>query len=62
MLKNFGTLLFDLDISKIPNPELPPPAEDGRIPLYNGDSEAHQSPTLYPKNLLNFPQSQNIQF
>jgi hypothetical protein len=46
MLENFGTLLFNLDISKIPNPELPPPAEDGRTPVHNGDGYA--SPLPHP--------------
>ena len=44
MSENFGTLLSNIDISKIPNPELPPPAEDGRIPVYNGDGYASPEP------------------
>ena len=44
MSENFGTLLSNLDISKIPNPALPPPAEDGRIPVYNGDGYASPDP------------------
>jgi len=45
MSENFGTLVSDLDLSKIPNPELPPPSDDGRIPVYNGDGYA--SPDIY---------------
>ena len=44
MSETFGTLLSNIDISKIPNPELPPPAEDGRIPVYNGDGYASPEP------------------
>ena len=44
MSETFGTLLSNIDISKIPNPELPPPAEDGRIPVYNGDGYASSEP------------------
>ena len=44
MSENFGTLLSDLDLSKISNPQLPLPAEDGRIPVYNGDGYASQKP------------------
>ena len=54
MLKNFGTLLFDLDISKIPNPELPPPAEDGRIPVYNGDGYASPEPHPLSQEFVEF--------
>ena len=44
MSESFGTLLSNIDISKIQNPELPPPAEDGRIPVYNGDGYASPEP------------------
>ena len=44
MSESFGTLLSNIDISKIPNPELPPLAEDGRIPVYNGDGYASPEP------------------
>ena len=44
MSENLGILLSDLDLSKISNPELPLPAEDGRIPAYNGDGYASQKP------------------
>ena len=44
MSETFGTLLSNIDISKIQNPELPPPAEDGRIPVYNGDGYASPEP------------------
>ena len=36
-MNNFGILVSTLDISKIPVVEMPPPAEDGRIPVFNGD-------------------------
>ena len=58
MSENLGILLSDLDLSKISNPELPLPAEDGRIPVYNGDGYASQKPhplseefILFAKNL-----------
>ena len=44
MSESFGTLLSNIDISKIQNPEPPPPAEDGRIPVYNGDGYASPEP------------------
>ena len=44
MSESFGNLLSNIDISKIQNPELPPPAEDGRIPVYNGDGYASPEP------------------
>lgn len=54
MSDDFGTLLFNLDLSKIRNPQIPSPAEDGRIPVYNGDGYA--SPILYPlsKEFISF--------
>ena len=42
--EKFGTLLSNIDLSTIPNPELPPPAEDGRIPVFNGDGYASPNP------------------
>ena len=44
MSEHFGILLSNIDISKIPSPELPPPSEDGRIPVYNGDGYASPKP------------------
>jgi SAM-dependent methyltransferase len=39
-MKDLGILLSSLDLSKIPLIEMPPPAEDGRIPVLNGDGYA----------------------
>ena len=39
-MNDFGILVSTLDISKIPVVEMPPPAEDGRIPVLNGDGYA----------------------
>ena len=39
-MKDFGILLSSLDLTKIPNVEMPPPADDGRIPVYNGNGYA----------------------
>ena len=39
-MSDFGILLSTLDLSKVPNIEMPPPADDGRIPVYNGNGYA----------------------
>lgn len=39
-MNDFGILLSTLDLSKVPNLEMPPPADDGRIPVYNGNGYA----------------------
>ena len=54
MSENFGTLVSDLDLSKIPNPELPPPAEDGSIPVYYGDGYASPEPHPLTKEFVEF--------
>ena len=52
--EQFGTLLSTIDLSTIPNPELPPPAEDGRIPVYNGDGYASPNPHPLSKEFVSF--------
>ena len=54
MSKDFGTLLIDIDLSKMPNPELPPPADDGRIPVYNGDGYASPIPHPLSQEFISF--------
>ena len=54
MSKDFGSLLFDIDLSKMPNPELPPPADDGRIPVYNGDGYASPIPHPLSQEFISF--------
>ena len=39
-MEDFGIQLSTLDISKIPKIEMPPPADDGRIPVFNGKGYA----------------------
>ena len=39
-MSDFGILLSTLDLSKVPNLKMPPPADDGRIPVYNGNGYA----------------------
>ena len=52
--EKFGTLLSNIDLSTIPNPELPPPAEDGRIPVYNGDGYASPDPHPLSQEFVSF--------
>ena len=52
--KQFGTLLFNIDLSTISNPELPPKAEDGRIPVYNGDGYASPVPHPLSQEFVSF--------
>ncbi|KAH0793450.1 non-ribosomal peptide synthetase [Histomonas meleagridis] len=40
MSKDFGILVSTLDLNKIQKPELPKPADDGRIPTLNGKGYA----------------------
>ena len=53
-LEQFGTLLSNIDLSTIPNPELPPKAEDGRIPVYNGDGYASPDPHPLSQEFVSF--------
>ena len=39
-MSDFGVLVSSLDLSKVPKIEMPPPADDGRIPCLNGDGYA----------------------
>ena len=52
--EQFGTLLSNIDLSTIPNPELPPPAEDGRIPVFNGDGYASPNPHPLSQEFVSF--------
>ena len=52
--EKFGTLLSNIDLSTIPNPELPPPAEDGRIPVFNGDGYASPNPHPLSQEFVSF--------
>ena len=52
--EKFGTLLSNIDLSTIPNPELPPPAEDGRIPVFNGDGYASPNPLPLSQEFVSF--------
>ena len=52
--EKFGTLLSNIDLSTIPNPELPPPAEDGRIPVFNGDGYASPNPHPLSQEFISF--------
>ena len=52
--EQFGILLSNIDLSTIPNPELPPPAEDGRIPVFNGDGYASPNPHPLSQEFVSF--------
>ena len=52
--EQFGTLLSNIDLSTIPNPELPSPAEDGRIPVFNGDGYASPNPHPLSQEFVSF--------
>lgn len=52
--EKFGTLLSNIDLSTIPNPELPSPAEDGRIPVFNGDGYASPNPHPLSQEFVSF--------
>ena len=52
--EQFGILLSNIDLSTIPNPELPPPAEDGRIPVFNGDGYASPNPHPLSQEFISF--------
>ena len=52
--EQFGILLSNIDLSTIPNPELPSPAEDGRIPVFNGDGYASPNPHPLSQEFVSF--------
>lgn len=57
MSSEFGTLLFNIDLSKVPKPQLPSPAEDGRIPVYNGDGYASSILSAISQEFISFSSS-----